>query len=93
MDILHEMLYEFPVREVVSGFEWVDELPSDYWVRKEYDAAVYQIFDEIERLRDIDVAVRNWRIDFVHRVTLSSMDPGTGSALIDVRHPEVFSIR
>ncbi len=89
MDILHEMLYEFPVREVsVRVSEWIDELPSDYWVRKEYDAAVYQVFDEIERLRDIDVAVQKLaEYDFVHRVTLSSMDPGTGSALIDVEAP------
>ena len=90
MDILHEMLYEFPVREVsVRVSEWIDELPSDYWVRKDYDAAVSQIFDEIERLRDIDVAVQKLaEYDFVQRVTLSSMDPGTGSALIDVEAPK-----
>ena len=35
MDILHEMLYEFPVREVsVRVSEWIDELPGDYWLRK-----------------------------------------------------------
>ena len=64
-------------------------MPSDYWVRKDYDAAVSQIFDEIERLRDIDVAVQKLaEYDFVQRVTLSSMDPGTGSALIDVEAPK-----
>jgi len=89
MDILHEMLYEFPVREVsVRVSEWIDELPGDYWLRKEYETAVYQIFEEIERLRDIDVAVQKLaEYDFVDRVTLSSMDLGTGSALIDVEAP------
>lgn len=90
MDILHEMLYEFPVREVsVRVSEWIDELPSTYWVRQEYDSAVYGIFDAIERLRDIDVAVQRLaEYEFVDRVTLSSMDLGTGAALIDVEAPK-----
>ncbi len=90
MDILHEMLYEFPVREVsIRVSEWIDELPADYWVREEYDKAVYSILHEIERLRDIDVAVQRLaEYEFVDRVTLSSMDLGTGTALIDLEAPK-----
>ncbi|NLJ86730.1 MAG: stage IV sporulation protein A, partial [Firmicutes bacterium] len=87
---LHEMLYEFPVREVsIRVSEWIDELPADYWVREEYDKAVYSILHEIERLRDIDVAVQRLaEYEFVDRVTLSSMDLGTGTALIDLEAPK-----
>lgn len=90
MDILHEMLYEFPVREVsIRVSEWIDELPSSYWVRQEYDEAIYEILHQIQRLRDIDVAVQKLaEYEFVDRVTLSSMDLGTGSALIDVEAPK-----
>lgn len=91
-DILHEMLFEFPVREVgVRISEWVEELPPAHWLREKFDDTIGGIMESIQKLRDIDVAVQKLAdLDFVDRVTLSNMEPGTGAALLDVETPKTL---
>lgn len=84
LDLLHEVLFEFPVREIsIKLPDWVEELPSDHWLRKQYLQAIKETVEPIERLRDVDRAVEQFaEYDFIDRVSLSGMALGAGSATV-----------
>ena len=86
LDILEEILYEFPVNEVnITLPKWVEELDGDHWLRGKFEDAVRDTVKGVYRLRDIDGAIEKLAaFDFVGEVSLHTMDMGTGSATIDM---------
>lgn len=86
LDILEEILYEFPVNEVnITLPKWVEELDSDHWLRGKFEEAVRETVKGVYRLRDIDGAIEKLStFDFVGTVELHTMDMGTGTATIDM---------
>lgn len=90
LDVLHEMLFEFPIREIgVRVSEWVEELDADHWLREQFEDAIYDVTDKITRIRDIDQAVQDLAaLDIVEHVTLADMNLGEGAALIDIQAPK-----
>ncbi len=84
LDLLHEVLFEFPVREIgIKLPDWVEELGTDHWLMRQYLDAMRQTVEPIERLRDVDQAVQQFAdFDFIDRVSLSGMALGTGTATI-----------
>ncbi len=87
MHLLHETLYEFPIREIsIKLPRWVEELAGEHWLRQDYEAAVYETVANIERLRDTDTAVATLaEYASVDSVKLETMNMGTGEALIQIR--------
>lgn len=85
-DVLHETLYEFPVREIhVNLSRWVDSLEEGNWLREKAYKSIYDIIEKIDRVRDIDEAVGCIAAqDFVEVATVEGTDLGSGIVRIDV---------
>lgn len=93
LNLLEKLLYEFPVNEVnISLPSWVEELEIKHWLRQKFEESVRDTVKNVRRLRDVDGAVESLGdYDFVDRVSLRSMDMGTGSASIDITaDPSLF---
>lgn len=86
LDILEEILYEFPVNEVnITLPKWVEELDDKHWLRDKFEESVRETVKGVRRLRDIDYAVEQLgTFDFIGAVSLREMNMGTGIATIDM---------
>ena len=86
LDILEEILYEFPVNEVnITLPKWIEELEEKHWLRSKFEEAVRETIRGVRRLRDIDFTVdKLGTFDFVGKVSLREMNMGTGVATIDM---------
>lgn len=61
MNILEEILFEFPVSEVNIGLpRWIEELDCEHWLRAKFEDAVHNAISEVKRLRDIDQPSKPW---------------------------------
>jgi len=86
LDVLHEILFEFPAREVsVRLPAWVEELPDDHPVRRQFLDAAWSAVESVERLRDMEAAVEALAgCELVETVTVKNMELGAGTATIQV---------
>ncbi len=86
LEILEEILYEFPVTEVnITLPKWIEELEEKHWLRSKFEEAVRDTIRSVRRLRDIDsTVVQLGNYDFVGEVSLQEMNMGTGVATIDM---------
>lgn len=86
ISLLQSALYEFPVREVNFRLpRWVEELTSDHWLRQDFESAVYQCVESIERLRDVDGSLSVLSSsDVIESVRLQAMDMGIGRVEIQL---------
>lgn len=86
LDILEEILYEFPVNEVnITLPKWIEELDDKHWLRDKFEESVRETVKGVRRLRDIDFAVEQLgTFDFIGAVSLREMNMGTGIATIDM---------
>lgn len=84
VELLHEVLFEFPVREIgVKLPDWVEELGEEHWLTQNYLQAIEECIQPIERLRDVDRALERFaEYDFIDRVSLAGMALGSGTATI-----------
>lgn len=90
MQILEEVLYEFPVAEVNINLPlWIDELEEEHWLRKGFTQAVSEATTEVNRLRDIDGILDRLSVyEYIQDVVLQEMNLGTGVANIEVTATE-----
>ncbi|HCW50731.1 MAG TPA: stage IV sporulation protein A [Clostridiales bacterium] len=91
-DIMEQVLYEFPVREVVVNLpRWVEELEPGHRLRTEFEESVAETIRSIRRLRDVEKAVEALAgYDFIEKATLESMEMGTGVATVDLQATEAL---
>ncbi|NLS44311.1 MAG: stage IV sporulation protein A [Firmicutes bacterium] len=93
LDILREVLYEFPVREVSIRLPvWLNEVPAEHWLREKFQEVVISAVKEVERIRDIPETVKGFtEHDFISSANLTTLDLGTGQVIIDLKAPrELF---
>jgi stage IV sporulation protein A len=85
-NILEEVLYEFPVREINFSLpRWVDELPVKHWLREGYTDAIGKAITDIYRLRDIEKSVEALKDnENVESIRLNNIDLGNGIATITI---------
>ena len=86
MNILEEILFEFPVSEVNIGLpQWIEDLDCNHWLRAKFEDAVHGAISEVKRLRDIDQSIQCLAAyDFVKDIVLDHMDLATGVACIEM---------
>ena len=86
MNILEEILFEFPVAEVNIGLpRWIEELEYDHWLREKFEDAVQGAVEQVRRLRDIDQSIETLAAyDFVKDIVLENMDLSSGVATIEM---------
>lgn len=85
-DLLGEVLYEFPVRELSFRLpKWIEELQADHWLRQDFENAAYESVNMIGCLRDVHKS-----LDFlgtcnsIESVNLLNMEMGTGIVNIEM---------
>lgn len=85
-NILLELLYMFPVRELQIDFpKWVEELDSSHWLRERFEGAVISSVADINRVRDIDRMLEVLKqVEDIQDVTLGTIDLGQGTAAITI---------
>lgn len=88
--ILRELLYEFPVKEIVVGLpSWVEVLDNKNWLRRKFDEAVREGIVKVKRLRDIDYLIEHLsECDFISEVILEKMELGSGEARLSTEAPD-----
>ncbi len=93
--ILEQVLYEFPVTDIVFRLtDWVEALATPHWLRKQIEGSLDEAKASIIRLRDVDTALNNLRgYDYLDEVRLLHMDLGTGIAEIYVGVPDELFFR
>ncbi|MFZ3102392.1 MAG: stage IV sporulation protein A [Desulfitobacteriaceae bacterium] len=86
MQILEEVLYEFPVAEVnIELPKWVEELDSTHPVRVSFEETVRKAIEGVQRIRDIDRALDGLSVcPHAQDVMLKQMNLGTGIADIEI---------
>ncbi|HCT36850.1 MAG TPA: stage IV sporulation protein A [Firmicutes bacterium] len=86
IDLLKEALYMFPIREIAIDLpRWVEELPNNHWLYARFSDAVLEVVADVNRLRDVEpAALQLGEYEFVERSILQSIEPGEGSAAIEL---------
>ncbi len=91
-DILRNLLYEFPVKEVRFSLPcWIDLLGDNDEIRKEIYSEIENSVSHLKRVGEIHDATMTFAMDSDASARLSKLDLGSGSAKIDIIVPnEVF---
>ncbi|MEJ6950590.1 stage IV sporulation protein A [Natronospora cellulosivora (SeqCode)] len=85
-NILRNILYEFPIKEMYIDLPlWLNELPTDNWLRKSFDNSIKLSVEKVEKIRDIEEVV-NLLADNenAQEVYLENIDLGLGVAKISI---------
>ena len=87
-DILKDVLYEFPVKELDLFLPaWVDALPQEHPIKAALYAAIREGTGELRRVRDVEGAVASFqRCEEVSAARVTAIDLGTGvsSAVLEL---------
>jgi stage IV sporulation protein A len=85
LEVLHESLYEFPIREVNVRFSrWIDSLDDTHWLKAQAQESVFNLLGEVNRIRDLNGVIGKLQLlDFVDHIVLTSVSLGTGTATVD----------
>ncbi|HHT27512.1 MAG TPA: stage IV sporulation protein A [Firmicutes bacterium] len=86
LGLLHEVLFEFPVREIgVRLPAWVQELEQGHRLQEAFLQAAAEAVEPIRRLRDIDDALQALSsAEHIASVKLVDMELGTGRATLQM---------
>ncbi len=89
-DVLHAVLYEFPVREVgIQLPSWVNTLPSGHRVQEAVYGGIRAQSAHIGRMRDMTtVCSALAQTDYITGCQVQSMDLGSGSVCIAMDIPQ-----
>lgn len=92
-EILSQVLFEFPVREIAIDFpHWITTLSPDHWLRSATYSAVQKAASEITHVRDVKALTETLReCEYIESAQVTQMDLSQGSARINaVMKPELF---
>ena len=81
-DLLKQVLYEFPLKELDLFLPpWVDALPQEHPIKAALYEAIREGADRLRRIRDVDGAVGSMReCEQVSEARVTAIDLGTGLA-------------
>ncbi len=87
-EILKDVLYEFPVKELDLFLPpWVDALPQEHPIKAALYAAIREGTGELRRIRDVESAVASFQsCEEVNSARVTAIDLGTGvsSAVLEL---------
>lgn len=81
-DILKQILYAFPVKEVnISMPKWITSLPKEHWLKSSVVSAIREAADNIKHIRDISkLTDRLPKSEYISDSEITEIDLGKGSA-------------
>lgn len=85
-EILTQMLFEFPIREIAVDFpSWLVSLPADHWLRSAAYAAVNTAAQEMNLVRDVAILTEELKnCEYITDARVTGMKLGEGTAWISV---------
>lgn len=85
-EIIENILYEFPVREIKMNIpNWVQSLSDDHWLKSDIIKSVRNIMYTVDKLRDIKNFAESFgENSYVKKSYINSIEPGNGTADIDI---------
>ncbi len=92
-DILSQVLFEFPVKEVKIDLPgWITALNKEHWLRSDVFGKISSLASKLKRVRDIsDFTNTVCENENISASSVDSMNLATGSAKITVSlHPNLF---
>ena len=92
-DILSQMLYEFPVREISVNFpKWINALPANHWLKDSLFDDIKAAANGIYKIRDINGFAEEFDTnELTDGAKLNGISLGQGSADISLRiKPDLF---
>ena len=91
--ILSEILFRFPVREVLIDMpKWVSTLDKDHWLKSKVFSAIKDSAMNVSRINEVAEIARNVSdCEHVNSSEVKKINLGTGTAMIEVTlNPELF---
>lgn len=81
-DILKQVLYAFPVKEVnISMPKWITSLHKEHWLKSSVVSAIREAADNIKHIRDITkLTDRLPKSEYISDSVITEIDLGKGSA-------------
>ncbi len=95
-DILTELLYEFPIKEIKIKLPmWITALDSDHWLQKQMYQSIMKSAEDLGKVSDINIFGK--RLSGCENVTYCAVDEvelGTGSATViaDIDHDLFYKV-
>ncbi|MBR4555534.1 MAG: stage IV sporulation protein A [Ruminococcus sp.] len=82
--IMEQLLYAFPVREVNIGMpSWINTLERDHWLRSAVFGHIRKAAEDLKNLRGAEAFAEELaRCEYISSAAVSSIEPGTGTAVI-----------
>ena len=89
---MQNVLQMFPVQEIQVNFvDWIEELPTDHWLRTEYEEAVLTAVAEVERVKDVEQSlVVLQSTEHMEEISLEKVDLGKGTVVIKIKTAEAL---
>ena len=91
--ILSQILYEFPVREIsIEMPKWISSLETDHWLRSSVYSAIQQAAGKLQRIRELSDAINQIeRCEYVTDAAIEKIDLGSGRTKLNVSlQPNLF---
>ena len=88
-ELLRDLLYEFPVRQLELFLPaWVDALPQDHQIKQDIYAAIRSGTQDMQRIRDVEASVgRLGCCEELCGARIRNIDLGTGVAQAELELP------
>ena len=85
-EIMENILYEFPIREIKMNIpKWVESLSEDHWLKSDIIKSIITLMCNINKLRDIKNFAESFgENSYVKKSYINSIEPGKGTADIDI---------
>jgi stage IV sporulation protein A len=93
LQVLQELLFEFPVSEInISLPRWFEELPDGHWLQNSMQTTIGGAMSAVRRVRDVDNMVEELSgAENIVSALLEEMDLGSGLAKVVLNTaPELF---
>lgn len=85
-EILCQMLYEFPVKEICISYpRWINALPANHWLKQDITETIRGYAENVKPIRDINTFAKSFEsLENIKFATVSSLNLGIGTANVEL---------
>lgn len=85
-EILCQMLYEFPVKEICISYpRWINALPANHWLRQDITETIRGYAENVKLIRDIDTFAKSFKsLENIKLATVNSLNLGIGTTNVEL---------
>lgn len=85
-EILCQMLYEFPVKEICISYpRWINALPANHWLKQDITETIRGYAENVKLIRDINTFAKSFEsLENIKFATVNSLNLGIGTANVEL---------